>query len=636
MGVGGGAADKEVQHLMTAIGSRLIVAMAAVTVAAAVSVGWQAYSISRAALEAESFNKLIAVRELKADQVDAFFRTIRNQVIAMSANRMVAEAMVSMSQAFMADNVEEAPDSDAGLRLFYAQEFLERAKEAKAPLENVADLWPDDPRTLRMQHRYIASNPFPTGEKSLLERGEQGTAYDDLHAIYHPVLRDFSKRFGFYDLFMVDARTGYIVYSVEKEIDFATSLNDGPYRGTNMAEAFDSARAAANASFARMVDYESYLPSYGAQASFLASPIFANGQAVGVLIVQVPLDRLDEIMTSGREWAAVGLGETGETYIVGPDLTLRNQSRFLISDSESFFREITAAGVTQDTVDRIRSLGSSVGLLKIDTPGTRAALNGDSGTQIFDDYRGEPVLSAYRALDIPDVRWAIMSERDQTEAFAEAERLRNLIVATVLVTALIAVALAWLISRNLIAPLRALGESANRLAEGDLEAPLKMDRGDEIGELARSFERMRLSIQELVRRQESAIEALATPMIPFRKEILIVPMVGFVDQLRVEQLRESLVAGVHQQGARVAIIDLTGVPAVNADCVEDLGRMVDAVGLLGAAVVLTGLRPEIAAQWADQEGRINNAVSERSLERGIARAFKMIEAGTGHDIDTEG
>jgi hypothetical protein len=74
---------------MTAIRSRLIVAMTAVTVAAAVSVGWQAYSISRAALETESFNKLIAVRELKADQVDAFFRTIRNQVIAMSANRMV-------------------------------------------------------------------------------------------------------------------------------------------------------------------------------------------------------------------------------------------------------------------------------------------------------------------------------------------------------------------------------------------------------------------------------------------------------------------------------------------------------------------------------------------------------------------
>jgi HAMP domain-containing protein/anti-anti-sigma regulatory factor len=434
---------------------------------------------------------------------------------------------------------------------------------------------------------------------------------------------------------MVDAQTGYIVYSVEKEIDFATSLIDGPYRGANIADAFNSARTAANASFARMVDYESYLPSYGAQASFLASPIFANGQTVGVLIVQVPLDRLDEIMTSGRGWGAVGLGETGETYIVGPDLTLRNQSRFLISDSSSFFRDITDAGVAQDTVDRIRSLGSSVGLLKIDTPGTRAALNGDSGTQIFLDYRGEPVLSAYRALDIPDVSWAIMSERGQTEALAEALRLRTLIVATVLVTAIIAVGLAWLISRNLIAPLRALGESANRLAEGDLEAPLNMDRGDEIGQLASSFERMRRSIQELVRRQESAIEALATPLIPFRKEILIVPMVGFVDQLRVEQLRESLVAGVHQQGARVAVIDLTGVPEVDADSVEGLNRMVGAIGLLGATVILTGLRPEIAAQWADQEGQINNAVSERSLERGIARALQMIEADTGYGTDTE-
>jgi HAMP domain-containing protein/anti-anti-sigma regulatory factor len=621
---------------MRAIGSKLIVAMTAVTVAAAVSVGWQAYSISRAALEAESFNKLIAVRELKADQVDAFFRTIRNQVIAMSANRMVAEAMVSMGQAFMDESVEASPDGRTSLRSFYAQEFLERAKAAKAPVDNLADLWPVDPRSQRMQHRYLASNPYPAGEKSLLERGGQGTDYDDLHSLYHPILRDFSERFGFYDLFMVDARTGYIVYSVEKEIDFATSLIDGPYRGTNIAEAFNSARAAANASFARMVDYESYLPSYGAQASFLASPIFANGRAVGVLIVQVPLDRLDEIMTSGREWASVGLGDTGETYIVGPDLTLRNQSRFLISDSGSFFRGMADAGVAQDTVDRIRSLGSSVGLLKVDTPSTRAALGGESGTQMIQDYRGEPVLSAYRALDIPDVSWAIMSEQDQPEAFAEALRLRNLIFATVLVTAAIAVALAWLLSRNLVAPLRALGESANRLAGGDLEVPLNMDRGDEIGQLAQSFERMRRSIQELVRRQESAIEALAVPLIPFRKEILIVPMVGFVDQLRAEQLRESLVACVHQQGARVAVIDLTGVPEVDAAGVEGLNRIVGAIGLLGATAILTGLRPEIAAQWADQEGRLNNAVSERSLERGIARALKMIQAGTEYGTDTKG
>ena len=77
------------------------------------------------------------------------------------------------------------------------------------------------------------------------------------------------------------------------------------------------------------------------------------------------------------------------------------------------------------------------------------------------------------------------------------------------------------------------------------------------------------------------------------------------------------------------VIDLTGVPEVDADSVEGLNRMVGAIGLLGATVILTGLRPEIAAQWAEQEGRINDALSEGSLERGIARALEMIEAAAG-------
>ncbi len=181
-----------------------------------------------------------------------------------------------------------------------------------------------------------------------------------------------------------------------------------------------------------------------------------------------------------------------------------------------------------------------------------------------------------------------------------------------------------------------MGESANRLAHGDLEAPLNIDREDEIGELARSFEGMRRSLQELVRRQESAIDALATPLIPFRKEVLIVPMVGFVDRLRVEKIRGSLVAGVHQQGARVAIIDLTGVPEVDADSISELDRLIGAIGLLGASVILTGVRPEIAAQWAEQEGRLDDALSEGSLERGIARALEMIEAVAGMTEKSKG
>jgi hypothetical protein len=416
-----------------------MLAIVAVTVATAIAVGSQAYWVARSALEEASFDKLVAVRELKSDQVDSFFGTIRDQVVALSADPMVIEAMTSFSDAFAIESMSDRVEDTAQLRTFYSQDFMSRARDAQAPVDNFMELWPEDPRSQRMQHHYIAANSYPVGEKYQLDRSSDGSRYDDVHANYHPMLRDFSKRFGFYDVFLVSADSGYIVYSTEKEIDFATSLIDGPYRYSNIAAVFREARVANNSNFVRMVDFASYVPSYGAQASFLASPIVSNGQISGVLIVQVPLDRLDDIMTSGGSWSSVGLGETGETYIVGPDYTLRTQSRFFLSDREAFFGSISGAGVEQATADRIRSLGSAIGLLTIDTPGTRAALAGQSGTQIFDDYRGEAVLSAFRKLDLPDVSWAIMSEKDQAEAFAEALHLRNLIAGMVLVTTIVAI-----------------------------------------------------------------------------------------------------------------------------------------------------------------------------------------------------
>jgi rsbT co-antagonist protein RsbR len=86
----------------------------------------------------------------------------------------------------------------------------------------------------------------------------------------------------------------------------------------------------------------------------------------------------------------------------------------------------------------------------------------------------------------------------------------------------------------------------------------------------------------------------------------------------------SLIDEVHQQRSRVVIIDLTGVSEMDATTVTGLNRVAGAASLLGATVVLTGLRPEIAQKWAQQEVQIRNAVSERSLERGIARALEII------------
>ena len=82
---------------------------------------------------------------------------------------------------------------------------------------------------------------------------------------------------------------------------------------------------------------------------------------------------------------------------------------------------------------------------------------------------------------------------------------------------------------------------------------------------------------------------------------------------------------MHKQRSRVVIIDLTGAPEIDAASAAGFDLVAGAVALLGATVILTGLRSQIAAQWAQQEVQISNAVSERSLERGIARALEIID-----------
>ena len=138
------------------------------------------------------------------------------------------------------------------------------------------------------------------------------------------MIRSYLKKFGYYDIFLCDLASGDIVYSVFKELDFTTSLKEGPYAKTNFGRAFAMAAAADSPDDVFLVDYEPYTPSYEDAASFISSPIFDGKQKIGVAIFQMPIDRINAIMAE-----RTGLGETGETYAVGPDNLFRNDSRFL-------------------------------------------------------------------------------------------------------------------------------------------------------------------------------------------------------------------------------------------------------------------------------------------------------------------
>ncbi len=461
---------------------------------------WQANQEARVALEEQAKNQLISIREMKKNQIEAYFQTIRDQVLTFSNDRMVIEAMKDFNSAFKSFQEEiNASNQDVNswktsLSTYYQTDFTEEYAR-RNPSHNaqaLSYLSQLDQDSIALQYQYIKANPHPLGSKDELSSAKDGTTYSQWHERYHPHIRDFLKKFGYYDIFLVDADSGDIVYSVFKELDYSTSLIDGPYADTGIGRVFQAANASDNSQAVTLTDFAPYPPSYEDSASFIASPIFDGSTKVGVLIFQMPIDRINDIMTNQEEWKRVGLGNSGETYLIGPDSTMRNQSRFLLEDKPNYLATIQAGALPAPIIKLINAKNTSIGLQPVRTQGTQAALAGKTDFAIFPDYRGIPVLSAYAPLRIPGLHWVIMSEIDEAEAFSPTETLKHQIIKSTLwitgIMLMCSVGVGWIFALRATQPIQRLQATIESIRENShMEKRVEVHSQDEIGALARSY-----------------------------------------------------------------------------------------------------------------------------------------------------
>jgi PAS domain S-box-containing protein len=540
------------------ISTKLLIVLVSVAASSVGAFGIMDYQAAKESLSKESFNKLTAVRELKAQQVEDYFTAISNQVLTFSESRTVVEAMRTFRETFEALEAEAMADhgaenaADPELNAYYRDEYFARLKpNTLGELDGVKaeSFIPKAPQARHLQDLYLAENPNPTGEKHRLDDAGDGSAYSAAHRVYHPIIRRFLEKFGYYDIFLIDPETGEIVYSVFKEVDYGTSLLTGPYKDTNFAKVFRAAQDTAAGDLVRLEDFEPYYPSYNAPASFIGSPIFDGDEKIGVLVFQMPIDRINDIMTSHRAWKDVGLGESGETYIVGDDFLMRNQSRFLLEDRENYLGMIRSIGMPEDTVRRIETFNSSIGLQSVDTRGTREALSGRVNTEIFLDYRGVPVLSSYRPLNLPDVRWVIMSEIDEAEAFAAVEALktRMLLLMSLFLAAILGIS--FVFSRTMTRPIKVLTAKAESLAKGDLGVVIDTGGGDEISHLARSFDVMREALRDLIEGLEEKVRARTAELEKNRSSLrLALDQLESINSVILRWNRDGLVISLNRFG----------------------------------------------------------------------------------------
>ncbi len=325
----------------------------------------------------------------------------------------------------------------------------------------------------KLQKLYIQDNPHPTGQKENLDAAGDGSRYSAVHKKHHPWFRHFLRSRDYYDIFLTN-KNGDLVYSVFKELDYATNMNTGQWRDSDLANAFRA--AINNPNEMHFFDFRPYGPSNNAPASFMSKAIKnAAGEVLGVLTFQMPIERLNENMAPLK-----GMGETAESFVVGEDKLMRTNSRF---SEES---TILKTSVSNSAVEK--------------------AFAGETGMTTTENYLGVPVFSAYTPFEFMGTKWAILTEETAEEVMAPLSVIRNFTILFTLISITIVTGLGIFGGNRITKPLNQLIRLMGKLETGDtgFEVP-HAQRGDEIGDMARalkSFKQTAIQNNQMAKERE--------------------------------------------------------------------------------------------------------------------------------------
>jgi len=456
----------------------LQIAFLGLAISAIVLAGWQSIDGAASALRSTTFDRLAAIRDTRARELERYFHDVQNHVLALASDESTIRALEEFTLAW--DTLPESSTTqDSQLRAYYTNAKIDPARV------------PDDARGRALQHQYLVSNPNPPDAKDRLLAGPG--RYGEIHRRYHPTLHRYQSAFGFYDILLVGGSSeARVLYSVFKETDLGMKLTNPAFVDTGLAAVYREAMRLQEPERFVVRDFSRYVPSHGVPAAFVASPVWRSGARIGVLAIQVSITEIDRVMSGEMQ----GLGATGQAYLVGADGFLRSDLRF---------REAAETAVLS-----VKARPEIAAL-------ARSEAGTEAGGQSVYGRPGATVLRSHKRPRIEGLDWGVFVEIDEAEAFAPVfEMRRRILLSGLLIAGVFLIAAAWL-ARSVTRPVIALRESVRRLAARDFQTRVDLDSNDELGELAAAFNRMAHELERTTVSKEE-LEKLAGKLIHAQEE----------------------------------------------------------------------------------------------------------------------
>lgn len=477
------------------IATRLLIGALALTVVSVLTtasmLGWLSINHSTDALEKSIEQQFQAIATGQESNLQAQFTNYRDLLLTLSKSRMTQEALYAMVRPFASYHYESSlnlTDAKTKLNEWYQLNYTPVYQKNNA--EKIPDFttWIDKLSSdgLLIQTQYMAKNNNDIRSLETLIDAGDGTVYGQQHKRYQASYLDIVQRFGFNDLMLIDAETKTIIYSVKKGPHLGSSLTEGAFSNSALANLVNNALNAphdwSTSNFSKTEFRFNEFVIYAVVPVFY--DLYSKEKPIGLLAVEIPAKNISAIVSNQGQWEALGLGTTGQSYLIDREHQLISNLRFDKNTTE-FKTKIAQA-----------------------TP-VISALKGESGTARLVDLNGDEQLTAWKPINLGNHQFALITQQKSSELFLPLKGLRfniirNLLITCFLLTGLAAV-IAYRYASYLTQPITHLANQILSAAnQRDIRQTFQVEANDELGKISHALNNLFAQLRDVMREVTSS------------------------------------------------------------------------------------------------------------------------------------